>query len=109
MIIPKDALIPEAKFRDYLFRPQLKDDKSKFLGLAGYSFANFSKLIDDIREQLLPGEAVFQERTIGGDIYRLRGILTGPNGYELYVRTIWAVENGQRPRFVTLVPDKRAR
>jgi hypothetical protein len=107
MIILKDALIPDSKIRDYLFRPQLKDDKSKFLGLAGYSVTHFRKLIEDIREQLLPGEAIYQERTIGGEIYRLRGVLTGPNGYELYVRTIWAVENGQKPRFVTLVPDKR--
>jgi hypothetical protein len=107
MIIPKDALIPETKIRDYLFRPQLKDDKSKFLGLAGYSVADFQRLIKDIRDQLLPGEAVFQERTIGGEIYRLRGILTGPNGYELHVRTIWAVEVGHPPRFVTLVPDRK--
>src|SRR5438105_2609986 len=100
MVIPKDALIPDTKIRDYLFRPQLKDDKSKFLGLAGYNIADFRKLIEDIRAQLLPGEATFQERTVGGEIYRLRGVLTGPNGYDLHVRTIWALEDGSMPRFV---------
>ena len=80
MIIHKSARIPIEKIRDYLLRPQVKSDKSKFLGLAGYSLNNYEQLIEDIREQLLPGEGTLQERTEDGALYRVRGTLTGPNG-----------------------------
>ncbi len=105
MIIPKSASIPDAKVRDYLLKPQAKSDKSKFLGLAGYTKQDYQLLIEHIRGRLLPGEAVLQERTEDGELYRLRGSLTGPNGTQLMVRTVWLVEKGEGPRFITLVPD----
>lgn len=37
MIIPKDAIIPIEKVRDYLLKPLEKGDKSRFLAIAGYS------------------------------------------------------------------------
>ena len=109
MIIPKTARIPDEKIRDYLLLWQEVSDKSKFLELAGYSRDEFEVLIHDIREQLLPGEAVLQEHTVDGAIYRLRGTLTGPNGRELYVRTVWLDEQDQGLRFVTMLPEKRRR
>jgi hypothetical protein len=109
MTIPQSARIPDQKVRDYLLVPQAKSDKSKFLGLAGYTRQDFRLLIEHIREQLLPGEAVLQERTEDGFLYRLRGTLTGPNGTKLHVRTVWLVEEGEGPRFITLVPDNTRR
>ncbi|HWF43581.1 MAG TPA: hypothetical protein VG537_02960 [Candidatus Kapabacteria bacterium] len=53
MIIPKDAIIAEEKIRDYLLKPQDKDDKSGFFGLAGYSREDYWELTRDIRNQLL--------------------------------------------------------
>ncbi|HET6400568.1 MAG TPA: hypothetical protein VFH95_04135 [Candidatus Kapabacteria bacterium] len=104
-LIPKDAIIAEEKIRDYLLVPQEKGDKSKFLALAGYSKANHWELLRDIREPLLPGEAEFQEHRHNEDVYRLPGILRGPNGVRLAVRTIWAVNFFQEIRFITLLPD----
>ena len=109
MIIPKNAIIAIEKIRDYLLVPQEKSDKSKFLALAGYSLNDYRLLIEDIRLQLLPGEAVLQERTEDGELYILRGMLTGPNGRQLFVRTIWLLEEDMGPRFITLVPDKKGR
>ena len=106
MIIPKSARIPDEKIRDYLLRYQEKSDKSKFLALAGYTLSDYKLLIEDIREQFLPGEAVLQELTEDGELYRLRGTLTGPNGKQLQIRTVWLVEDEEGPRFITLVPDK---
>ena len=106
MVITKDVTIPVEKIRDYLLKWIEKDDKSGFLKLAGYSRDNYQKLIDDIREQLLPAEAVLQERKQDGELYRIRGILRGPNGRELLVKTVWLVSEGAKPRFITLVPDK---
>ena len=106
MVITKDALIPVEKVRDYLLKWIEKDDKSGFFKRAGYSRENYQKLMDDIREQLLPSEAVLQERRPDGELYRIRGILRGPNGKELPVRTVWIVSEGAAPRFITLVPEK---
>jgi len=106
MVISRDAVIPVEKIRDYLLKWIEKDDKSGFLKRAGYSRENYQKLIDDIREQLLPAEAVLQERRPEGELYRIRGTLRGPNGRELRVRTVWLLSEGPEPRFITLVPDK---
>jgi hypothetical protein len=106
MVISKDATIPVEKIRDYLLKWIEKDDKSGYLKLAGYFRENYQKLIDDIRDQLLPAEAVLQEQRKDGELYRCRGNLRGPNGRELRVRTVWLVGEGTKPRFITLVPDK---
>jgi hypothetical protein len=106
MVINKDAVIPIEKVRDYLLKWIEKDDKSGFLIRAGYSRDAYQQLIDDIREQLLPAEAILQERREDGELYRIRGILRGPNGRELRVRTVWIVCEEAKPQFITLVPDK---
>jgi hypothetical protein len=106
MIIPKDATIAIERVRDYLLTPQEKGDKSGFLALAGYTRADYWELLRDLRDQLLPGDAEFQEHRHKEDIYVLRGILTGPNGERLAVRTVWVLNLLNEIRFVTLLPDK---
>ena len=107
MIIPKDALIPDSKIRDYLLIPLRKSDKSKYLSLAGYERDDHWELVRDIRDQLLPGEGIFQERKPDGELYQLFGTLTGPNGRILRVKTIWIREWTGKWRFITLFPDRR--
>ena len=86
----------------------MEDDKSQFLSLAGYALDDADRLLLDIREQLFPQEAEFQEETEYGPKYRIRGALTGPNGRTLRVLTIWMKENAtNQTKFVTLFPDKR--
>jgi hypothetical protein len=105
MIIPTDANIPIEKVRDYLLMPRIKGDKSGYLALAGYKREDFWELLRDIREQLLPGEAIFQRRDKFGGYYSMDGYLTGPNGRRLGVETIWMVEMDGKIRFLTLFPD----
>jgi hypothetical protein len=105
MIIPKEAIIAEEKIRDYLLIHRAKNDKSKFLGRAGYTRDEYWELIRDIRA-LLPSEAEFQERKRYGTYYAVRGILQGPDGTSLAVKTIWILDLEGDIRFVTLVPDK---
>ncbi len=105
MIIPQIATIAVEKVRDYLLIPLDEDDKSGYLALAGYTRADYWELLRDIREQLLPGEAVFQERNEYGEYYIMKGRLTGPNGRTLGVRTIWLQEINGDIRFLTLFPD----
>src|SRR5438874_5901798 len=92
MIIPKDAIIAEEKIRDYLLKPLVKADKSRYLELGGYSRGEYWELLRDIRDHLLPGEGVYQHTNEYGDFYELDGFLTSPNGKRLGVKTIWIHE-----------------
>jgi hypothetical protein len=105
MIIPADAIIAEEKIRDYLLVSHAKNDKSEYLGFAGYRRANYQELIRDLREQLLPGEAIFQRQDRFGEYYAFRGHLRGPNGRRIGVETIWMHEHSGKIRFLTLYPD----
>ena len=105
MIIPNTATIAEEKIRDYLLAPLDVDDKSGYLALAGYTRADYWELMRDIRQQLLPGEAAYQERNEYGEYYILEGRLTGPNGRTLGVQTVWLHEISGAIRFLTLFPD----
>ena len=105
MIIPKDAIIAEEKIRDYLLVPQRKNDKLGFLTLGGYKRDDYWELMRDIREQLLPGEGVYQRQDKFGDYYELNGRLLCPNGRSLGVRTIWIQDKSGTIRFLTLLPD----
>lgn len=108
MKLPIDSIIASAKLTNYLlvFRPV--DDKSKFLAQAGYSLENWQQLEADLRSQILPLDAVpSDEPNRFGDVYEIRGDLTGVNGVSLKVITIWMTEyeTGQT-KFITLYPNK---
>ena len=107
MKLPSNAVIAPAKITHYLLHLLEQDDKSQFLALAGYSVANADRLLQDIREQLLPLEAELIGPVEYGTKYLIRGTLRGPNGSELRVVSIWiTLETTGLTKFVTLYPDK---
>ena len=61
--LPADSVIAIEKMTDYLLRPRPENDKSQFMALAGYTHAHGDQLAADIRAQLLPLDAKFQETT----------------------------------------------
>ena len=107
MKLPPDAYIDPRKITDYLLKPLEDSDKSAFLARAGYTEENPEHLLSDIREQLLPLEAVDLGPFTFGRKYGIAGRLKGPSGVTLRVKTIWAIvaSTGQT-RFVTLIPDE---
>lgn len=106
--LPLDATIAEEKLTRYLLLPQARGDKSAFLARAGYGQASVDYLLRDLRDQLLPLEAQRLESNTFGQYYEIRGMLSGPNGVALAVRTIWMTESlSGITKFVTLIPDKR--
>ena len=108
MRLPPDATIAEEKLTRYLLLPQARGDKLAFLAQAGYGQGNAGHLLRDLRAQLLPLEAQRLESNTFGQYYEIRGMLSGPNGMALAVRTIWMTENlSGVTKFVTLIPDKR--
>jgi hypothetical protein len=109
VIIPEDAIIAEEKIRDYLLKLLEVDDKSRFLEIGGYNRDDYVRLLHDIREQFLPGEARFQKFTIFGERFELDGILRGPSGEQLFITTIWQLSPHGTWRFITLFPNREGR
>ena len=108
MKLPDNAVIAREKLTGYLLLKLTENDKSAFLALAGYTLANPSQLETDLRQQILTREAAFMESTEYGDKYSIRGELTGPNGHQLNVVTIWMIESASGlTKFITLYPAKR--
>jgi len=110
MRLPSDALIAPEKLTKYLLVKRPVGDKSEFLKQAGYTLDNWPKLVQDIREQILPKNAVLIERTAYGELFEIRGSLVGPNGVVLGVRAVWMREReGDITKFITLYRDKGSR
>ncbi len=57
MKLPVNATIAKEKITDYLLKWRPDNDKSKFLGMAGYNSNNWQRLADDIRTQILSADA----------------------------------------------------
>lgn len=107
MKLPLDSRIAREKITNYLLRWRPENDKSRFVGQAGYKFEEWEILAEDLRKQILPLDAHFIELTPYGEMYEIRCGLTGPNGVLLNVVTIWMVEHATgQTKFITLFPDK---
>lgn len=110
MKLPQDAVISERKIKEYLLTPRVEDDKSGFLALAGYSLQTWRQLEADLRCQIEERDALLIQTTRYGEMYQIKGQLTGPNGKVLDVITVWVrLHATGETRFVTLIPDKEAR
>jgi hypothetical protein len=108
MKLPPDSVISEEKITRYLLVPLARGDKSAFLSRAGYTEENATQLLHDLRTQILPLDATAAGENEFGRYFEARGLLRGPNGIALRVRTIWMAEHlSGSAKFVTLIPDKQ--
>lgn len=107
MKLPANSSIPLEKLTRYLLVPLARADKSAFLARAGYTLDNAERLLQDLRSQMLPLDAIPSGVNQFGQYYEIRGVLRGPGGVTLRVRTIWIREHlSEVTRFITLLPDK---
>ena len=98
-------LIVESKLTKYLLITLLKDDKSNYLGLAGYTISNWPILEKDLLALTELDNAVYEGTTVFGHSYSITGRLIGPNGRSLLVKTIWMREKKTGfTKFITLYP-----
>jgi hypothetical protein len=77
MKIPADAVIAEAKLRDYLLLHKEVDDKSQFLAQAGFSRAEPDFLDAAIRQLIENEPAVLDRSDEHGTFYEVSGYLFG--------------------------------
>ncbi len=66
MKLSAETVISEDKLVRYLLVPQLRGDKSSFLRRAGYELSNAAHLLHDMRDQILPLDAIPLERNQSG-------------------------------------------
>lgn len=71
MKLPHDTLIAREKITEYLLKEREEDDKSKFLGKAGYSLIFPDQFEKDLRQQILVLEADLSETDDYGDKYQI--------------------------------------
>jgi len=107
MKLPNNAVITPEKLTQYLLVLRKRNDKSKWLAQAGYTLEDWQVLETDLRLQILSLEATPTESSHYGQIYEIRGNLTGPNGQMLAVLTVWMTEIATGiTKFITMYPDK---
>jgi len=107
MKLSSNTIISERKLIQYLLSYRKRNDKSKWLAIAGYNTSNWKRLELDIRSQLFPLEAVLVEENQFGIVYEITGKLKGPNSKTLHVRSIWMKVNAtELTKFITRYPHK---
>ena len=107
MKLPGNTLIAQEKLIQYLLVQRKRNDKSQWLAKAGYTLENWRLLENDLRNQILSLDAILIENTRYGQMYEIKGKLTGPNGKSLTVCTMWMAENETgNTKFITMYPDK---
>jgi hypothetical protein len=89
MRIPADAIIPREKLTRYLLVSRPWDDKSRFLGQAGFSLTDPDLLEEGIRRVAANFDAIEDGTNDYGTFFRVEGDLEGPNGRTLQVVQIW--------------------
>ncbi|MBI3795165.1 MAG: hypothetical protein HY280_10650 [Nitrospinae bacterium] len=107
MRLSSDVVIPDEKLTKYLLVHRLWDDKSKFLGLAGFTKDNPTELKKALVVLARDCEAIYDGDSEYGEFFRTEGVLMGPNGRALKVTAVWLrwKADGQ-VRFVTLKPRR---
>ena len=108
MNLPQDSIIRDEKLTQYLLVPKIRNDKSKWLKIGGYSLNNWKRLQIDIRNQILTKEATFIEANEYGNLYEINAVMKTPNSKELRVSSIWMKEKlTNKTKFITMYPTKK--
>ena len=106
MKIPSNAIIVREKLTQYLLIERPKNDKSRYLAQAGFTFARPDILEAAIRKLITIEEGQVDRSDEYGVFYRIAGILEGPQK-TLVVVTIWLEQAADGVfRFVTLKPQR---
>jgi hypothetical protein len=106
MRLPRSVVIERDKLLRYLLIHRPADDKSKYLGLAGFARHNADQLEHAIRELALTTESYQDAHNEYGVFWRTEGNLRGPSA-ELPVVLVWLQWFADDSfRFVTLKPRR---
>ena len=102
------AFIDPAKIRNYILSPThpIGRFKMALFQKMGYTDKNWKELVDDIKEHHLPLDAEPVEKTKYGQKYLIKGIIKGPSGNVVMLKSIWIIlKSEDMPRFITIYPE----
>ena len=102
------AVVDPSKLRDYLLSPShpVGRFKATFFTTLGYSQQEWPVLKDDLLAIVCAGQPVLGKDSGYGQKYEVSGTLTGPNGKQARIKTVWLVSLDETaPRFVTAFPE----
>lgn len=102
------AIIERSKLVNYALNVSHERGGSKARKLIryGYSPDKWKQLELDIRKYHLTADIRIEKATRYGMRYEIRAALPSPVNRQLYVKTVWQIDNGTDvPRLITLVPD----
>lgn len=93
----QDARIDPRKLHDYVlnFGHDLGRFKAAFFTQMGYTAEDWQQLEQDIREQHFTQAAERGPTTAFGVKYTITAPLSGPNGEDRWVTTVWIFRNGE--------------
>ena len=102
----KNAWISSAKITQYLLSVTHPVGKSKarFFRACGYHLGNHETFMRDLLKVARTGQVTQFMHSSHGEKYVVEGDLMTPNGTNIVLRTVWIIEDGHRPRFVTAYP-----
>ena len=102
-----NAVIDEAKVRDYLLSPEhpVGRFKAVFFNALGYSRDDWKVLGAHLLEFARSGTGIPQPAGTYGQKFELSGTITGPAGRTASITTVWIIRAAEDfPRFVTAFP-----
>lgn len=105
MKLPANVQIAREKVTDYLLVRQVRSDKAGFLESGGFTLLNPGALLGEIERIRVECEAILVNDNKFGCYFEIAGVLRGPLGVGLRVKTIWMTEHlSGVTKFVTLIP-----
>ena len=103
------AVVPVEKLLHYLLdeRHPTGQHKARIFRSVGYSQNHIGRLRGDLLELASSNMATLDSTTRFGEKWRVSGVLVGPNGGVLRVRTIWIIPRHEFvPQLVTAFPER---
>jgi hypothetical protein len=100
------AIVPAEKLTNYLLSEThpVGKLKARFFRSLGYDERNVDLLREQLREIARSGVVSKFDPSPYGTKYIVDGQLISPTGGQALIRTVWVIEPGQPPRFVTAYP-----
>jgi len=103
----EQAVIDQVKLQEYILSSShpLGRFKAALFRKMGYTRDIWEQLAIDIRKQHLPLDVEKSEKTNYGEKYTIAGLITGPNGTTMLLKSVWIILKGESiPRFITIYP-----
>jgi hypothetical protein len=91
------AFVERGKIVDYLLNPSHRygASKARFFTSLGFHLQEWERLAAALLEHGRRDEVSKTKETGFGPRYEVEGNVTGPNGRQAHVRTVWQVDKGQ--------------